>query len=109
MAAHEENNDIEIKQILTNTKVVTVLGTPHRGSKKANYALFVAKALSPLHHFNQKILATLRTTSIVGWDWKNRYISAIRHRNRNASDPIMLFYFFESQGMALIGKVRKPI
>jgi hypothetical protein len=84
---------------------VSLLGTPHRGSNKANFALFIAKILRPIHHFNTKILATLKTTTIVGWDWKNRYINAIRHRSKNTNDPIMLFYFFESLGLPFIGKV----
>ncbi|KAK6543029.1 hypothetical protein TWF694_006959 [Orbilia ellipsospora] len=79
------------RNIFLCTKSVTTIGTPHKGSNKADIASVFVQPIGIFHPTNKALLATLKTRRSLHFSWLDTYVE------RAEENAISLWFFYEEE------------
>ncbi|EFW99917.1 ankyrin repeat-containing protein [Grosmannia clavigera kw1407] len=72
------NRDAHLQSIFKWTKGVAFMGTPHRGSEVADWAMLPASALGFMKTVNKTLLEVLRTDDVMLKDTREQFVAMIQ-------------------------------
>ena len=99
--------DAYLKSVVDSTLGVIFLGTPHKGSKLANWASLGTAFSSVAKATNRDIVKFLEPDSEVLADIRNSFVKLVRVKAKSSSE-IEIVLFYEELGIRLVGKVSSP-
>jgi protein SERAC1 len=98
------NPEVHLREIFDHTKGIMFMGTPHKGSWMADWAIIPASIFSISKSTNKRLLEILETDQQLLESIQVRFWSMIREL-REAGRGIEVVCFFEELPLPLVGKV----
>ena len=108
LLASRNSADEHLQNILTYTRGILFLGTPHAGSGYARWAELMAKSIGLIKQTNHQILDVLKNDSEVLARIQTDFHTMARARAKNSDQPIGIICFYEELPLPGIGKASIP-
>lgn len=109
LLASKNSAEKHLQNILTCTRGILFLGTPHAGSDLATWAELLAKSVGLVKQTNPQILDVLKRESEVLARIQKEFQSMLRSRLKNHDPSIAITCFYEQLPLPGIGEVSKYI
>lgn len=106
LLASKNSVDEHLQKILSCTKGILFLGTPHSGAGLARWAEMMAKSIGFIKQTNSQIIEVLRSESEVLERIQTDFHTMLRGRAKNDDGPIEITCFFEELPLPGVGIVR---
>ena len=98
-------SQLHVKSLLASTFGIAFMGTPHLGSRKAEWAASLTRLSSLLRKTNREIVAVLEPGSEMLSALQQEFHTMLEDRRRNEGKWIEIFCFYEELSYAGIGDI----
>ncbi|KAI4647199.1 uncharacterized protein J4E79_010350 [Alternaria viburni] len=98
-------SQLHVKTLLTSTFAIAFMGTPHLGSRKADWAAPLTRLSSLLRKTNRDIVAVLEPASEMLSTLQQEFHTLLEDRRRNEGKWIEIFCFYEELSYVGIGDI----
>ena len=98
-------SQLHVKTLLSSTFAIAFMGTPHLGSRKADWAASLTRLSSLLRKTNREIVAVLEPASEMLSTLQQEFHTMLEDRRRNEGKWIEIFCFYEELSYAGIGDI----
>ncbi|PSN64914.1 hypothetical protein BS50DRAFT_677808 [Corynespora cassiicola Philippines] len=99
------SSQAHVKSLLDATVAIAFMGTPHLGSKKAEWGKQIARFASLFRRVNRKIVAVLEPDSEMLANLQQEFHTLLEDRRKNQWKEVNIYCFYESIDVATIGKI----
>ncbi|EUC44643.1 hypothetical protein COCMIDRAFT_27072 [Bipolaris oryzae ATCC 44560] len=99
------SSEPHVKPLLHNTVAIAFMGTPHLGSRKADWAHSITRLSNLLRKTNKEIVAVLQPGSETLANLQQEFHTMLEDRKKNERKRIEIFCFYEELPYRGIGQI----
>jgi hypothetical protein len=98
-------SQLHVKTLLSSTAAIAFMGTPHLGSRKADWAEPITRLSNLLRKTNKELVAVLEPGSEMLANLQQEFHTMLEDRRRNEGRWIDIFCFYEELAYTGIGDI----